>query len=117
MTTAKFACFNGCPPSGGQFPYDSVHELSKVTSLSGKKFSRWRMHLKRRFLQCSHVLISAEYFEAFQHYDKNKSGFITAKDLGNLMKSLGENPTENELQRIINTVDVDGKSACQHFHF
>ena len=33
------------------------------------------------------------------------------------MKSLGENPTENELQRIINTVDVDGKSACQHFHF
>ena len=25
------------------------------------------------------------------------------------MKSLGENPTENELQRIINTVDIDGK--------
>ena len=33
------------------------------------------------------------------------------------MKSLGENPTENELQKIINTVDVDGKSARRHFHF
>lgn len=26
------------------------------------------------------------------------------------MKSLGENPTENELQGIINAVDIDGKS-------
>ncbi|XP_029211722.2 neo-calmodulin-like isoform X1 [Acropora millepora] len=92
MTSPKFACFNGCPPSGGQFPYDSVHELSNVTSLS-------------------------EYFDAFQHYDKNKSGFITAKDLGNLMKSLGENPTENELQRIINTVDVDGNGKMDFQEF
>lgn len=29
------------------------------------------------------------------------------------MKSLGENPTENELQRIINTVDIDGKMGWE----
>ena len=51
----------------------------------------------------------AEYLEAFQHFDKDNSGFITTKELGNLMKSLGENPTENELQCIINAVDIDGK--------
>ena len=29
------------------------------------------------------------------------------------MKWLGENPTENELQRIINTVDIDGKRGWE----
>lgn len=50
-----------------------------------------------------------EYFEAFNYFDKDNSGYITTKELGTLLKSLGENPTENELQRIINTVDIDGK--------
>ena len=55
------------------------------------------------------VVFDAEYFEAFRYFDKDNSGHITTKELGTLMKSLGENTTENELQRIINTVDIDGK--------
>ena len=55
------------------------------------------------------VVFVTEYFEAFNYFDKDNSGHITTKELGTLMKSLGENPTENELQRIINTVDIDGK--------
>lgn len=55
------------------------------------------------------LLFFTEYFEAFSYFDKDNSGYITTKELGTLMKSLGENPTENELQRIINTVDIDGK--------
>ena len=51
----------------------------------------------------------AEYFEAFHYYDKDNSGYITTKELGTLMKSLGENLPENELQHIINIVDLDGK--------
>ena len=54
-------------------------------------------------------LVLTEYFEAFRYFDKDNSGYITTKELGTLMKSLGENPTENELQRVINTVDIDGK--------
>ena len=54
----------------------------------------------------SHV----EYFDAFRHYDRDNSGFITSKELGKLMRSLGENPTEYYLQQIINEVDIDGKS-------
>ena len=50
-----------------------------------------------------------EYYEAFRYFDKDNSGSITTKELGTLMKSLGVNLTENELQRIINTVDIDGK--------
>lgn len=59
------------------------------------------------------VVFVTEYFEAFNHFDKDNSGHITTKELGTLMKSLGENPTENELQRIINTVDIDGMRGCQ----
>lgn len=55
------------------------------------------------------LVFLTEYFEAFHYFDKDNSGYITTKELGTLMKSLGENPTENELQRIINTVDIDGK--------
>lgn len=58
-----------------------------------------------------------EYYEAFRYFDKDNSGCITTKELGTLMKSLGENPTENEIQRIINTVDIDGNGVMDFKEF
>ena len=51
---------------------------------------------------------NAEYREAFTMYDKNGDGEISAKELGEVMRTLGENPTETELVRIINEVDING---------
>ena len=45
-------------------------------------------------------------------FDKDGDGSITTKELGVVMRSLGQNPTESELQEIINQVDADGT-----FHF
>ena len=42
-------------------------------------------------------------------FDKNRDGCITTKELGEVMRALGENPTEGELLQIINEVDIDGK--------
>ena len=56
-----------------------------------------------------YFFISLEYKEAFLHFDKDCSGFITTKELGNVMRSLGENPREEDLQMMINSVDIDGK--------
>ena len=50
----------------------------------------------------------SEYKDAFRLFDINGDGTITTKELGNVMKSLGQNPTEAELADMINEVDQDG---------
>ena len=54
----------------------------------------------------------AEFKEAFSLFDKDGDGTITTKELGTVMRSLGQNPTEAELQDMINEVDADGESCC-----
>ena len=51
---------------------------------------------------------SSEFKEAFSLFDKDGDGTITTKELGTVMRSLGQNPTEAELKDMINEVDADG---------
>merc|ERR1712032_987908 len=50
----------------------------------------------------------AEFKEAFSLFDTDGDGTITTKELGTVMRSLSQNPTEAELQDMINDVDADG---------
>lgn len=56
-----------------------------------------------------------EFKEAFSLFDKDGDGTITTKELGTVMRSLGQNPTEAELQDMINEVDADGKFYLKQF--
>lgn len=62
---------------------------------------------------CMHQFITSvslpEIKEAFQVFDKDGNGFISTKELGMVMRSLGQNPTEAELMDMINAVDNDGE--------
>ena len=62
-----------------------------------------------RLLESRSYLRFSEFKEAFLLFDKDGDGTITTKELGTVMRSLGQNPTEAELQDMINEVDADGK--------
>ena len=42
-------------------------------------------------------------------FDKDSNGYITTRELKSLMRCLGCNPTDSELQQIVNEVDADGR--------
>lgn len=46
--------------------------------------------------------------EAFLVFDKDGDGTVSTEELGEVMRSMGQNPTEKELMDMIAEVDVDG---------
>uniref|UniRef100_G3U0R9 EF-hand calcium-binding domain-containing protein 11 n=1 Tax=Loxodonta africana TaxID=9785 RepID=G3U0R9_LOXAF len=53
----------------------------------------------------------AEFKEVFSLFDKDGNRNTTTKELGTVMRSLRQNPTEAELQDMINEVDADGNGT------
>ena len=59
----------------------------------------------------------AEFQEAFALFDKDGDGRITSQELGTVMRSLGQNPTEAELRDMIHEVDCDGNGTVDFDEF
>ncbi|XP_071731288.1 probable calcium-binding protein CML23 [Rutidosis leptorrhynchoides] len=55
-----------------------------------------------------------ELREAFDMYDQNKNGKISASELHSVMKSLGEKCSLKDCKKMIASVDVDG-DGCVNF--
>jgi len=59
----------------------------------------------------------AEFKEAFSLFDRDGDGRITSKELGTVMRALGQNPTEGELNDMIHEVDIDGNGTIDFPEF
>merc|ERR550519_2021587 len=54
-----------------------------------------------------------QFQDAFQQFDQKGSGIISTKLLGPLLRYVGENPSEAEIQDMVNEVDRDAKGVFQ----
>lgn len=59
----------------------------------------------------------AEFKLAFSLFDTDGDGSITIKELETAMKKLGQNPTQAELQDMMNEVDIDANGIIDFDEF
>ncbi|KAI3462608.1 hypothetical protein Pfo_019271 [Paulownia fortunei] len=58
-----------------------------------------------------------ELKEAFDLYDKDKNGMISASELHSVLRSLGEKCSINDCGRMISSFDVDGDGCINYEEF
>jgi calmodulin len=58
-----------------------------------------------------------EIREAFKVFDKNGDGFIESSELRQVMQSLGEKLTEEEVEDMIREADADGDGRVNYQEF
>ncbi|KAH7716680.1 calmodulin [Aphelenchoides avenae] len=54
-----------------------------------------------------------EFKEAFELFDKDGDGRVTARELGIVMRSLGHEPTDQELLDMVHEIDEDGNGTIE----
>ncbi|KAI4311297.1 hypothetical protein MLD38_036202 [Melastoma candidum] len=59
----------------------------------------------------------AELKEAFTLFDKDGDGCITMEELATVLRSMDRNPTEKQLQEMIDEVDSDGNGTIEFGEF
>ncbi|XP_064622997.1 neo-calmodulin-like isoform X2 [Lineus longissimus] len=63
------------------------------------------------------IQAAAEYRKAFNLFDLDHNGRITVSELGTVMRMLGQNPTENDLEDMIVEHDLDGNGTIEFNEF
>ena len=58
-----------------------------------------------------------QFHYLFDLFDKDSSGTITTKELGTVMRNLGQNPSEEELKQLIREVDLNGDGTIDFKQF
>ncbi|XP_078492857.1 troponin C, body wall muscle isoform X2 [Ciona intestinalis] len=59
----------------------------------------------------------SEFKQAFDIFDQDGGGDISTRELGRVMKMLGQTPSPEELAKIVEEVDVDGSGTIDFDEF
>jgi calmodulin len=85
-----------------------------------KQFIRKRFNNLFSFFKKSDQLSEqqlCEYRDSFALFDKNGDGKIDSGELGQVMRSLGKNPTNEELKDMIHDIDSDNNGTIDFNEF
>ncbi|OBS74168.1 hypothetical protein A6R68_15298 [Neotoma lepida] len=87
--------------------YQRRQRVLRAKSVEAQVRGEARAAAATRVTLISELRTPAEFKEAFSLFDKDRDGTITTKELGTVMRLLGQNPTEAKQQYMINEVDAD----------
>lgn len=59
----------------------------------------------------SHILSSIDFKEAFLLFDRTGESKITLSQVGDVIRALGQNPTNTEVKKILGNPSNEGKSS------
>lgn len=82
--------------------------MSEIVPLGGEE-TRWEADNPTGLTHPSPLLPLVEFKAAFDMFDADGGGDISVKELGTVMRMLGQTPTKEELDAIIEEVDEDGE--------
>ncbi|XP_021367627.1 calmodulin-beta-like [Mizuhopecten yessoensis] len=57
------------------------------------------------------------YRECFDIFDEDKSGNIDSRELGNVLRALGFNPTEQNVKEYLTKIDTDKSNTIEYEEF
>jgi calmodulin len=69
-----------------------------------------RTTAKKDQKKSNHIRL-AEYKDAFEIFDKDKSGDISVHEISKLFKALGHSMTDKEIQKLVDEVNISGEES------
>ena len=63
------------------------------------------------------AVVTLDSKQAFDEFDKDRSGTISTKELLPVMRSMGKNPTEDEVLGLVIEYDVNGNGKLDFDEF
>ncbi|KAF5752340.1 calmodulin-like protein 11 isoform X2 [Tripterygium wilfordii] len=114
-------------PGAGESKDLTLHSLCNVSVdcmsfslFSGVSLLKWLEASRKQHHTMAEVLSDeqiVEFREAFCLFDKDGDGCITIEELATVIRSLDQNPTEEELLDMISEVDADGNGTIEFTEF
>jgi len=80
-----------------------------------------RMLVEKQKMEIRRMRMTKEQLELFRDtfviFDKDGDGTIDSKELSTVLKSMGYNPTKEEIQDMVDEVDSDGSGSIEFLEF